>query len=210
MSEFDLFNQVDSISGQLDFPAIKKVPNGEYLFLDNYFTKKESDFFFECLRKNVYWQQESMNIYGKKVLFPRLTAWYGDRDKAYTFSGIKLNPNPWFPELITIKNKVEKIAKVVFNSVLLNLYRDGGDSISWHSDSEPELGKNPVIASVNFGDSRVFQLKHKYTKEKIDLELTHGSILIMLGELQHYWLHQVPKTRLNKKERINLTFRVIQ
>lgn len=210
MSDFDLFNQEDSFTGDLSDPIITKIPDGEYLHIDNFFSKKESDNYFEYLKQNVYWQQESMNIYGKKVLFPRLTAWYGDNDKAYTFSGITLNPNPWFPDLMKIKNKIEKIALVDFNSVLLNMYRDGNDSISWHSDSEPELGKNPVIASVNFGDSRVFQLRHKITKEKIEIELNHGSVLIMQGELQHFWLHQVPKTKLNKKERINLTFRVIK
>lgn len=210
MSDFDLFNQEESFTGGSSKPVATKIPNGEYLHTDNFFSKKESDHFFEYLKQNVYWQQESMNIYGKKVLFPRLTAWYGDNDKAYTFSGITLNPNPWFPDLMKIKNKIEKIALVDFNSVLLNMYRDGNDSISWHSDSEPELGKNPVIASVNFGDSRIFQLKHKLTKEKIELELTHGSILIMQGELQHFWVHQVPKTKLSKKERINLTFRVIK
>lgn len=110
---------------------------------------------------------------------------------------------------MAIKTKIESIAGVIFNSVLLNLYRDGNDSISWHTDAEPELGRNPVIASVNFGETRNFQLRHIETKEKIGIELVHGSLLIMQGKLQHFWQHQVPKTKRKVKERINLTFRII-
>jgi alkylated DNA repair dioxygenase AlkB len=112
--------------------------------------------------------------------------------------------------LVSIKSKIEPIAKVDFNSVLLNRYRDGNDSISWHTDAEKELGINPIIASVNFGATRKFQLRHIKTKEKLEIELTHGSLLIMQGELQHFWQHQVPKTTQKVGERINLTFRVIK
>jgi alkylated DNA repair dioxygenase AlkB len=149
-------------------------------------------------------------MYGKRINFPRLTAWYGDNDKPYSFSGITLNPLVWTKTLLEIKNRIEPKAGVCFNSVLLNLYRDGNDSISWHTDAEPELGKNPVIASVNFGETRNFQLRHIETKEKIEIELVHGSLLIMQGELQHFWQHQVPKTSKKIKDRINLTFRVIK
>jgi alkylated DNA repair dioxygenase AlkB len=151
-----------------------------------------------------------MNMYGKKIDFPRLTAWYGNNDKPYSFSGITLQPLPWTSEILTIKSKIEPIAKTEFNSVLLNLYRDGNDSISWHTDAEKELGINPIIASVNFGATRKFQLRHIKTKEKLEIELTHGSLLIMQGELQHFWQHQVPKTSKVVGERINLTFRVIK
>jgi len=185
------------------------IENGEYLYVPNFFNKIESDNFLKLLRENIIWKQESMNMYGKKIDFPRLTAWYGDNDKPYTFSGITLQPIPWNFEIIEIKNKIETIVNVLFNSVLLNLYRDENDSISWHTDAEPELGKNPVIASVNFGEIRKFQLRHIKTKEKIEIELTNGSLLIMQGELQHFWQHQVPKTKEKKNERINLTFRVI-
>jgi alkylated DNA repair dioxygenase AlkB len=149
-------------------------------------------------------------MYGKRINFPRLTAWYGDNDKPYSFSGITLNPLSWTKTLSEIKNRIEPKAGVSFNSVLLNLYRDGNDSISWHTDAEPELGKNPVIASVNFGETRNFQLRHIETKEKVEIELVHGSLLIMQGELQHFWQHQVPKTAKKIKDRINLTFRVIK
>jgi alkylated DNA repair dioxygenase AlkB len=151
-----------------------------------------------------------MNMYGKKVAFPRLTAWYGDNDKPYSFSGITLAPKIWTKELVDIKEKIEPVSKIRFNSVLLNRYRSGNDSISWHTDAEKELGRNPIIASVNFGATRKFQLRHIKTKEKLEIELTHGSLLIMQGELQHFWQHQVPKTSQNVAERINLTFRVIK
>ena len=149
-------------------------------------------------------------MYGKKINFPRLTAWYGDQDKSYSFSGVTLSPHPWHELLLTIKSRIEETAATRFNSVLLNLYRDGNDSISWHTDAEPELGLNPVIGSVNFGATRKFQLRHHFTNERIDIELIHGSLLIMQGELQHYWQHQVPKTNKKISPRINLTFRLIR
>ena len=190
--------------------GLKVIDNGEYIYLPNYFSKAESDLLFDSLRENIIWKQESMNMYGKIINFPRLTAWYGNNDKPYSFSGITLQPLPWNPEILEIKKKIEPKANVVFNSVLLNLYRNGNDSISWHTDAEPELGKNPVIASVNFGETRKFQLRHIQTKAKLEIELTHGSLLIMQGELQHFWQHQVPKTSKVVGERINLTFRVIK
>lgn len=205
MSQLDLFG--NSNAPKSDTIIIE---NGEYLFIPNFFNKPESDSFFKLLKENILWKQESMNMYGKQIAFPRLTAWYGNDDKPYSFSGITLTPNPWNPVILEIKNRIEPKASVTFNSVLLNRYRDGKDSISWHTDAEPELGKNPIIASVNFGSTRKFQLRHVRTNEKIEIELTHGSLLIMQGELQHYWQHQVPKTNKAIGERINLTFRVIK
>ena len=190
--------------------GVNKIKNGEYLFYPNFFTKSESDLLLQKLITDIEWKQESMNMYGKQVVFPRLTAWYGDNDKPYSFSGITLAPKIWSKELLEIKEKIEPLSKVQFNSVLLNRYRSGNDSISWHTDAEKELGQNPVIASVSFGVTRKFQLRHKETKEKLDIELTHGSLLIMQGELQHFWQHQIPKTKKNISGRINLTFRVIK
>jgi len=211
MNQLDLFGDLDTTKAKFISQAdFAKIENGEYVFFPNFFTKSESDILFQSLREKILWKQESMSIYGKKVAFPRLTAWYGNDDKPYSFSGITLNPLPWIKEIIEIKNRIEPKANVEFNSVLLNLYRDGKDSISWHTDSEPELGKNPVIASVNFGATRKFQLRHLKTKKKLEIELTHGSLLIMQGELQHYWQHQVPKTNKTIGERINLTFRFIR
>jgi len=211
MSQIDIFgNPIPQKSGSNAKEGLTVIENGEYIFYPNFFSKAESDSFLKNLRSNIVWKQESMNMYGKKIDFPRLTAWYGNNDKPYSFSGITLQPLPWSSEILSIKSKIEPVAKTAFNSVLLNLYRDGNDSISWHTDAERELGTNPVIASVNFGATRKFQLRHIKTKEKLEIELTHGSLLIMQGELQHFWQHQVPKTSKVVGERINLTFRVIK
>lgn len=203
-------NQLNIFDTNADAGKLTRIENGEYIYFPSFFSKSESDSFFTDLKTNIAWKQESMNMYGKKVNFPRLTAWYGNNDKPYSFSGITLNPLPWTNSLVKIKTQIEPKAGVNFNSVLLNLYRDGNDSISWHTDAEPELGRNPVIASVNFGATRTFQLRHIQTKEKVEIELVHGSLLVMQGELQHFWQHQVPKTSKKVNERINLTFRVIK
>jgi alkylated DNA repair dioxygenase AlkB len=201
--------QLDMFAPTPDYNETIKIDNGEYIYIPNFYKKNEADSYFNLLLNNITWNQESMNMYGKQIPFPRLTSWYGDNDKPYSFSGITLQPLPWSKELLEIKQGIEPKAEVSFNSVLLNRYRSGSDSISWHTDAEKELGKNPVIASVNFGAERKFQLKHMQTNEKIELTLKHGSLLIMKGELQHFWKHQVPKTKLKVEERINLTFRVI-
>lgn len=209
MRQLDIFGSENETNF---FPktGLNIIRNGEFFYFPNFFSKAESDLFLQNLKENIDWKQESMNMYGKQANFPRLTAWYGDNDKPYSFSGITLAPKVWTRELLEIKNKIEPLSKVQFNSVLLNRYRSGNDSISWHTDAEKELGINPVIASVNFGATRKFQLRHIKTKEKLEIELTHGSLLIMQGELQHYWQHQVPKTSKVVNERINLTFRVIK
>jgi len=211
MEQTDLFgNKIWDKSNPKINSGLTTINNGEYLFYPDFLSKSESDNYFHLLKNEILWKQESMNMYGKQVMFPRLTAWYGDNDKPYTFSGITLRPHSWTKELFEIKNKIEPFANTQFNSVLLNQYRNGNDSISWHTDAEKELGLNPIIGSVNFGATRKFQLRHIKTKEKIEIELTHGSLLIMQGELQHFWQHQVPKTTQEVSERINLTFRVIK
>lgn len=211
MSQMDIFgNPIPLNFGNNLKEGLTVIENGEYIFYPNFFSQSESDTLLKGLLNNIVWKQESMNMYGKKIDFPRLTAWYGNNDKTYSFSGITLQPLLWTSEILTIKNKIEPIANTVFNSVLLNQYRDGNDSISWHTDAEKELGINPKIASVNFGATRKFQLRHIKTKEKLEIELTHGCLLIMQGELQHFWQHQVPKTRKPIGKRINLTFRVIK
>ncbi len=186
------------------------IQNGKYIYYPNFFERNTADKYLESFKNKIEWKQESMNMYGKQVLFPRLTAWYGDNDKPYSFSGIKLNPIPWSIELLEIKKLIEPFCEVEFNSVLLNLYRDGNDSISWHTDAEKELGNNPLIASVNFGAERKFQLRHNETQETIDIILKHGSLLIMKDELQHFWKHQLPKQKKINQARINLTFRIIK
>lgn len=182
--------------------------DGEVILYQNFFNTQESSQLFEDLSSNVKWKQEIIQIFGKKMPIPRLTAWYGDEGKSYTYSGIEQHPEPWNTTLQFIKSKVEEIAKVSFNSVLLNLYRHGKDSVSWHSDDEPELGKNPIIASVSFGATRRFSLRHKHSKNhRIAIDLTSGSLLLMQGETQHFWQHQIAKTAKEIQPRINLTFR---
>ncbi|MBB2146829.1 alpha-ketoglutarate-dependent dioxygenase AlkB [Pedobacter sp. LMG 31464] len=203
MAQIDIFGSYNNV-------GIQKITDGEYNFEPNFYNKNEADRLYNVLLQNVSWKQESMNIYGKKINLPRLTAWYGDTEKYYSFSGIHLQPLPWLPELSKIKEKIQQFANAEFNSVLLNLYRNGNDSISWHTDAESELGINPIIGSVNFGETRKFQLRHKRTNEKIEIDLNHGSGLVMQGSLQHHWQHQVPKISRPAEQRINLTFRFIK
>jgi alkylated DNA repair dioxygenase AlkB len=184
--------------------------DGEVFLFDTFFGKDESDLFFNNLKNTIDWKQEGMKMYGKEILFPRLTAWYGDENAKYKYSGIVNMPLYWNDELSRIKQKVEEKTNTKFNSVLLNYYRNGNDSMGWHSDDENELGINPAIASVTFGASRKFQFKHKSIKNSTqNILLSNGSLLLMQGLTQHNWLHQVPKTKIIVGERINLTFRNI-
>jgi len=186
------------------------IPDGDVLLYRTLFDKKESNQLFFELYNNTNWKQESIKLYGKLVPIPRQTAWYGDSGKSYTYSKIAMTTEPWTPTLLVIKSKIEDLSGVQFNSVLLNLYRNGSDSVAWHSDDEPELGENPVIGSVSFGATRRFMFRHKFKKElKKEVDLTHGSFLLMKGMTQHFWQHQIPKTAKKIEARINLTFRVI-
>ncbi|MDT9183447.1 MULTISPECIES: alpha-ketoglutarate-dependent dioxygenase AlkB family protein [Limnospira] len=185
--------------------------DGLVILYGNFLTLTESDRLFWELYKSLNWRQEQIKIFGKIRPIPRLTAWYADAGKSYTYSGIKHHAQPWNPTLKSIKSQVEDIAEVTFNSVLINLYRDGKDSMSWHSDDEPELGKNPMIASVSLGGTRRFSGKHKIHKNrKFNIDLTSGSLLLMKGETQHFWQHQIPKTSQVVEPRINLTFRMVK
>jgi alkylated DNA repair dioxygenase AlkB len=197
------------VTGQA--PEQLDMPDAEVLFYRTFFSRPQSDAFYQDLLTTTNWQQQQIKLYGKLIDLPRLTAWYGDEGKSYTYSGITLAPEPWTPALLAIKQAIEGVSGVTFNSVLLNLYQGERDSVSWHSDDEPELGTNPVIGSVSFGETRSFQFRHKRKKTlKRTLDLTHGSYLLMKGPTQHFWLHQVPKVAVKRGPRINLTFRVIQ
>jgi alkylated DNA repair dioxygenase AlkB len=190
---------------------ILSMPDAEVLLYRGFFPAPASDRFLEVLRSTIAWQQEHLRLYGRRLPMPRLTAWYGDEGTSYTYSGHTRQPQAWTPLLLAIKLQVEAVAAVVFNSVLLNLYRDGQDSVAWHSDDEPELGQEPVIGSVSFGATRQFQFKHKQHQAlRTHIALTHGSLLLMRGATQHHWLHRIPKTTTVHSPRINLTFRLIQ
>lgn len=193
-------------------PIVYDLPDAEVTLHPAFFNVAESDNFFARLRQEIAWRQGRITLWGKTHDEPRLTAWYGDEGKSYSYSGLVLHPLPWTPLLLEIKARVDAAANTSFNSVLLNLYRKGRDSNGWHQDNEPELGVNPVIASVSFGAVRRFQMRHKFRQdlERLDLDLPHGSLLLMTGATQHCWQHQIPKTAKPVGERINLTFRVIR
>lgn len=181
----------------------------EVRYFPQLFSAEASDGLFEALREQIAWRQEKITLYGRQHDQPRLIAWYGDPAHRYTYSGLELQPMPWIDPLLQIRHRVEQLSDATFNSVLLNLYRNGSDSVAWHADDELELGRNPVIASVSFGQSRVFRMKHKRTKEGRQLLLEHGSCLLMSGTTQHCWLHQIAKSKRPMGARINLTFRKI-
>jgi alkylated DNA repair dioxygenase AlkB len=175
------------------------------------FAAPEADALFVELREAVDWRQESVLIFGQRRLVPRLVAWHGDPGARYTYSGTDHEPQRWLPALERIRDRAAALTGAQFNAVLLNLYRDGRDGMGWHADDEPELGPEPVIASVSFGAERRFCLRHRRRKDlKVDLPLPHGSLLCVGGATQHHWLHALPKTQRPTGERINLTFRRIE
>lgn len=207
---------MDSVAQQkLEFEAKAvqsfSLPDADITYYPEFFPPAESDHLFSELLNNTRWGQGRIRLYGKFYPEPRLTAWHGDEGMIYSYSGLTLHPLPWTETLLEIKARVDAAAGVEFNSVLLNLYRDGRDSNGWHQDNEPELGRNPVIASVSFGATRRFQMRHKLRKDlpRLDVDLDHGSLLLMSGPTQHFWQHQIPKTSKPIGQRINLTFRVI-
>jgi alkylated DNA repair dioxygenase AlkB len=185
--------------------------DGDARYVADFLTRAESSAYFSALFDRVDWEQHRIRIRGREIASPRLSAWYGDPGAHYRYSGLSLDPRPWLPPLLELKARVEAACDAPFNSVLLNLYRDGADSMGWHSDDEPELGERPVIASLSLGGTRRFRLRHRQRKdlEPVVIELGSGSLLIMRGDTQRFWKHQVPKTRRAVEPRINLTFRRI-
>jgi alkylated DNA repair dioxygenase AlkB len=188
------------------------LPDGEILFMRNFFTPTEAKLYFDLLQNNISWKQEEVRFYGKTYPVPRKTAWYGYEGFNYSYSGITCFPEIWTKELLEIKSQIERfIPEEDFTSVLLNLYNNGNDKMGWHADDEKELGRNPTIASVSLGETRRFDIKHKQDKDlQFKFELTSGSLLIMRGALQHHWVHQIPAQKKVKEPRINLTFRTIK
>lgn len=172
----------------------------------------EANSLFAQLRDELAWEQSIIRTYGREHPIPRFNAWYGDPGAAYRYSGRTFEPRPWLPVLLKVKIMVEQTCGVAFNGMLANYYRDGQDSVSWHSDAEPELGTNPIIASVSLGAERKFTLKHRLRKDlaPVHLWLPSGSLLLMDGPTQHYWVHQLPKTTKPVGPRINLTFRLVR
>ena len=165
------------------------------------------------LTETIAWRHEPIKLFGKEVLQPRLTAWHGDPAARYRYSGLLLEPQPWTPALQQLRQQLETASGARFNSVLLNLYRSGQDSMGWHADNEPELGPAPVIASLSLGSTRRFRLRPRDLARTphapVSLELPSGSLLLMRGPTQQHWLHAVPKTARPTGPRLNLTFRQI-
>ncbi|MCJ8154068.1 alpha-ketoglutarate-dependent dioxygenase AlkB [Chryseobacterium sp. SSA4.19] len=201
MSQLSLFNSDE----YFQFPE-------ELLeYTEHFLDAKKASKLEKKLLETTPWKQNTQKIYNKTVQTPRLTAWYGNAGKSYHLGGNEFMVNQWSPELLNLKKKIEKATGYEFNSVLLNLYRDGNDSVAWHRDKESELGNRPAIASVSLGQVRNFDFrKVDDHNKKHSLPLQHGSLLIMKGDLQLHWEHRIAKSAQPLKPRINLTFRMIR
>lgn len=185
------------------------VEDGWYIWVANFIAAEHADQLFEKLMNEYQWQGGTIKLFGKVYEIPRKQLYFADDNKDYGYSGHRLTRFPWTTDLNQLKQLIFDASDFSFNACLGNLYRDGNDSNGWHADNEKELGKNPIIASISLGATRKFDLKHQETKERITFKLNHGSLLIMGGEMQHHWKHQIPKERKIKEPRINLTFRKI-
>jgi alkylated DNA repair dioxygenase AlkB len=187
--------------------------DGAFCDLDHsWLVEQRAESIMRTLLTEIPWEQREIEVYGRKVMQPRLVAWVGDPEAVYTYSRTRHEPLPWTPTLAQLRVELERTVQAPFNSVLCNLYRDGQDSMGMHSDSEPELGPAPIVASISFGAARRFQLRHrsKASKESnLDLELGSGSLLVMAGTTQRFYRHGVAKQAAVKTPRINLTFRLV-
>ncbi|WP_371378302.1 alpha-ketoglutarate-dependent dioxygenase AlkB [Thalassotalea aquiviva] len=182
---------------------------GDLLYWPKFYPAQQASQTFERLLIDLNWQQGEISMFGKKVAIPRLQAWYGDDNAHYKYSGLLLEPEPWHHVLAQIKQDLEHHLTLTFNSVLCNLYRHGQDSMGWHSDNEKQLGEQPNIASLSFGQCRKFYIRHKVSGEKQQIDLQSGSLLLMRNQFQQHWQHSVPKSAKPMQQRINLTFRNI-
>jgi alkylated DNA repair dioxygenase AlkB len=183
--------------------------DGEVIYHGPILSQEEASSFFEGLWGNIKWENDEAYIFGKHIITKRKVAWYADKTYEYTYSKITKTAKIWTPELLALKEKIEKISGESYNSCLLNLYHSGEEGMGWHSDGEKDLKENGAIASLSLGAERKFAFKHRETKQVIDLLLHQGSLLLMKGVTQKYWLHRLPPTKKVKTPRINLTFRTI-
>ena len=182
--------------------------DGSVNYYRNVLTHYEAKRYFDWLLQNIVWENDEAVIFGKHIIAKRKVAWYGDSDYLYTYSNTTKKALPWTKELSDLRQIAEQSARTKFNSCLLNLYNNGNEGISWHSDHEKSLKENSTIASLSLGAERNFSFKHKLSKETISLVLEHGSLLIMKDATQTNWLHSLPKSKKITGPRINLTFRV--
>ena len=184
--------------------------DGEVNYFGEILTNDQKQYYYHHLLETVAWKNDELILNGKHIITKRKIAWYGDAPYRYTYSNTTKQALVWTKELLELKKIVEDKAGVNFNSCLINLYHDGSEGVSWHSDDEYSLDSQTAIASLSFGAARKFSFKHKQTQKTVSLVLEAGSLLIMKGETQRYWLHSLPKTRMVDKPRINLTFRVMK
>jgi alkylated DNA repair dioxygenase AlkB len=173
------------------------------------FPDQEANHYLECLLSTIEWKNDEAVVFGKHIITKRKVAWYGDQDFEYTYSNTTKRALSWTKELLELKVVTENRTGEKFNSCLLNLYHSGDEGMAWHSDGEKDLKENGVIGSLTFGVERKFSFKHKQTKETVSIILEHGSLLVMKGTTQTYWLHRLPPTKRITKPRVNLTFRTI-
>jgi alkylated DNA repair dioxygenase AlkB len=181
--------------------------DGETLYFGKVLTLDQAQHYYDVLMTTIRWKHDEAVIFGKHIITKRKVAWYGEAGFEYTYSNTTKSAIEWTIELLELKKIVEQISGTTFNSCLLNLYHDGDEGVSWHSDNEKALGTNTIIASISLGAERKFMFKHKNTKETIPVFLENGSLLVMQGETQQHWLHSIPKTKKISTPRINLTFR---
>lgn len=187
----------------------QEVRNGWLLFDPAFLSEDEDTQWFHTLLQICPWEKTTIRLFGKTYTVPRQEVFYSQQGKSYGYSGKRLTTHAYFPLLNEIQQRIEAATGYTFNSVLINHYRTGEDSNGWHADNEPELGSNPVIASLSLGATRRFDLKHTTTNERLCFDLAGGSLLVMGGELQHHWKHQIAKTKKTNTARINLTFRTV-
>ena len=183
--------------------------DGETLYYGVVFSREHCDFYYNNLLNEIPWENDQAIIFGKHYITKRKVAWFGDRQFSYTYSGITKRAHLWTKELLRLKSIVEELSSETYNSCLLNLYHNGSEGMAWHSDNEKTLQENGAIASVTLGAVRKFSLKHKESKQRIDINLENGSLLVMKGSTQKHWLHRLPPTKKVQTPRINLTFRTI-
>jgi alkylated DNA repair dioxygenase AlkB len=201
-----LFNDTDLFTTGFEGEQTYNLPDLELMKLDAFIPKEEADTYYHTLLHTTPWHEYQMPMYDKVVTAPRMIAWYGEQEEAGESS------LPWTPELLELRTKVEKKTGLSFNAVLLNLYRNGNDSVAWHSDKEHKIGKNPSIASVTFGQTRPFRFRHKTNKAigQLEVPLHHGTLLLMSGTTNTFWEHHIPKSAKEMLPRINLTFRQVK
>lgn len=192
-------------------PIRHSIENAELVEYPRLLEPNQASRILETLIADIPWRQEHLRIAGKLRAIPRLQCWMGDSASEYGYSGVRLTPCPWHKSVRDIHDLITELSGTRFNSVLINYYRNGQDSVAWHADDETELGETPIIASVSLGAQRRFELKQKHQSpaKKYQLSLGHGSLLIMGGMMQQHWLHQLPKEKGLLEPRVNLTFRNI-